>query len=945
MPRRPHDTVDRMRSYHCPRRASPVSTNRRSKGLAIFLAGIALLLIPWAGLGLLSLQSRTATLVIPPGSIDSDSGKGFLAPLRAERLLGKVQGLLFEFPCDHAGGQLSRLRLFEDDREIGPAHAPHGEIREFGEGRFSHWDRNLYFSSSDGRDARDGSRVYRIETPVDLSRAAGLIALALSLAGALLAWMSPFAQARTAPWRARWLDATAGLRTAVAPLPQGWRVVLVLAWISAAGTAALIGRGEHGAYLLSTVPTAGFSDASNALPGYAVFLDGVPRHQENMQTWDHVAMFNGSRIAADMYANRPLFPFLVSCFAWALGVGGASLLVNLLAWALGTWAAVRVAAEIAHAPRAGIVAGLLACVGAGWWFHVDDYSAHQLSFATSALALLVLVRSRVWARAQPAEVHAAIASVLVLASLAYNSGLFFTAAYVLLALRRNRWWHVLLVAIAAIAVQRAWTPLLNRLSDGSFDYYAVERQLFDGAMKIWPQWFHEGSWWRRAWDVFVDTLVPYATVIPLLVIGAIAPLFGGVERGARRATTAAPPALPAIDGGAVLLLFLTIAFPILATIVYSPTATARGYLVFGASTAVWALAGLVAARLRRGPWLGVGAGCLLLGLAAQGLFDTAHARGDARAVKLYMWGQHTWNRETLADLRDSRPSEVLGFAGEPAPRIAGGNVSMIDVGGATGGERSVTLPAFESAKAFVTLPAFKNGIQLGQMLVVRGVLILALAAALHLLDLSGLLPARWWRRRGVALIAIAVLLFVPPVLTRWRRGGPELARHDLYDRALPRRASTVTFEIDVHPSRLLRLEQALRGAPPDPSSATAAPMLADLLTGFGWSDKKGAGVNVEVFAGATSIARFDTEGSGRRRREIDLEALVQALRADPRLRVVAERPDGITSVASWQRGDLEGRRLRLDDDAPRNDPAIPAPILEVRVWSAERPYDPVLLLY
>ena len=44
--------------------------------------------------------------------------------------------------------QRSSLRLFEDGREIGPAHSNHDEIRKFGRGRYSHWGNRLYLSAA-----------------------------------------------------------------------------------------------------------------------------------------------------------------------------------------------------------------------------------------------------------------------------------------------------------------------------------------------------------------------------------------------------------------------------------------------------------------------------------------------------------------------------------------------------------------------------------------------------------------------------------------------------------------------------------------------------------------------------------------------------------------------------------------------------------------------------
>lgn len=55
---------------------------------------------------------------------------------------------------------LSRVRVLEDGVELGPPHCPHEEIRREGQGRFSHWAGNLYFSTSDNTDPRSNGRRY-----------------------------------------------------------------------------------------------------------------------------------------------------------------------------------------------------------------------------------------------------------------------------------------------------------------------------------------------------------------------------------------------------------------------------------------------------------------------------------------------------------------------------------------------------------------------------------------------------------------------------------------------------------------------------------------------------------------------------------------------------------------------------------------------------------------
>ncbi len=59
----------------------------------------------------------------------------------------------------------SRLRLFEDDRLLGPAHAVHENIRTSGRGAYSFWGSGLYFSTSDGTDPNVNGHAYSVVLP------------------------------------------------------------------------------------------------------------------------------------------------------------------------------------------------------------------------------------------------------------------------------------------------------------------------------------------------------------------------------------------------------------------------------------------------------------------------------------------------------------------------------------------------------------------------------------------------------------------------------------------------------------------------------------------------------------------------------------------------------------------------------------------------------------
>jgi hypothetical protein len=63
----------------------------------------------------------------------------------------------------------SALRLWEDDRPLGPAHSLHDTIRAQGGGAYSHWGSDLYFSASDNSDPRTNGRHYELRSRLGLA--------------------------------------------------------------------------------------------------------------------------------------------------------------------------------------------------------------------------------------------------------------------------------------------------------------------------------------------------------------------------------------------------------------------------------------------------------------------------------------------------------------------------------------------------------------------------------------------------------------------------------------------------------------------------------------------------------------------------------------------------------------------------------------------------------
>lgn len=113
-------------------------------------------------------QQKTATL--GSDAIKHEQGKSYV-----------FYGL-HQTPSDSMdNSELSKLRLFENDRELGFAHALHADIRERGAGLYSHWNNSLLFSSSDNSDPRTNGRAYTIKYPLYSSWQVKAIAVSLFL--------------------------------------------------------------------------------------------------------------------------------------------------------------------------------------------------------------------------------------------------------------------------------------------------------------------------------------------------------------------------------------------------------------------------------------------------------------------------------------------------------------------------------------------------------------------------------------------------------------------------------------------------------------------------------------------------------------------------------------------------------------------------------------------
>ncbi len=107
----------------------------------------------------------TPTPTPPPGP----SITGTINVAQAVRDSGYAYAVLQNFGISGDSTQAltaSTLRIFENGRELGPAHTLHADIRQLGGGRFSHWGNALYFSASDNTNPMTNGRTYTYQVYV-----------------------------------------------------------------------------------------------------------------------------------------------------------------------------------------------------------------------------------------------------------------------------------------------------------------------------------------------------------------------------------------------------------------------------------------------------------------------------------------------------------------------------------------------------------------------------------------------------------------------------------------------------------------------------------------------------------------------------------------------------------------------------------------------------------
>jgi hypothetical protein len=94
-----------------------------------------------------------------------------------------LRRLLATIPDSNEKPNASRLVLLEQGAGIGKPHSIHAEIAAAGQGRYSHWNDTLVFSSSDNSDPRSNGRSYAVAFPLSFPAWPALALLLVAAAG------------------------------------------------------------------------------------------------------------------------------------------------------------------------------------------------------------------------------------------------------------------------------------------------------------------------------------------------------------------------------------------------------------------------------------------------------------------------------------------------------------------------------------------------------------------------------------------------------------------------------------------------------------------------------------------------------------------------------------------------------------------------------------------
>lgn len=610
--------------------------------------------------------------------------------------------------------------------------------------------------------------------------------------------------------------------------------------------------------------------------GYTFIAGSQPMMAENSFYIDQTLMFLGAGSRLSMYFTsiRPLYAFMASLLAPATDILSALALINYLAWALAAYVSWRYTSKVFNDEWAAAIAVVLTAFGLGFVIHVNDYSPHILPFAMYYLGTLVIYESGVWREARPWSTHLAIGAYLAVCSLGYSTGLMLAAAYALVAVKRNRWHHVLGALMLGVSSQYVWTIALN---------------VVNGLASHQWQWinvpYYEQWQMRESLGIWASTLSSPSVAVRTFVDSLLQ--FGGVECPLLTALAAISWLLQPRSRAQRWFDFALAATPIAVALVYVQITATRGYLVFGISLWIYStIAGTLATALRAPSTRKIAAVAVVLVFSLQASWSTAYLQGYLIPIKMfYGFTSLTWIRPYVDQWRRTPALSLTDL--EPAPVLFGGTATLRAAGAVIAPDPPI--PSF----------TWRFG------LVARSTIVAYLA----------LVASVWLGRSRLLMIALgSALIWIVPVGAAqiWPRQPTPV--YSTLDSERIRAGDRWRYVVDVGPG-------FLRAAGDVMARATAVEfMVAPVQAPFA----------VRITAGGQELA-VATAGQHVLRSALTARDVVGLLNASGRIEVELTA-DHDTRVFGWQRPDLPGRSVRAAQADLSPITALPA--FELRLLDA-----------
>ena len=390
--------------------------------------------------------------ILPESRMDRELGFAFIvSPLGVRFPLGLLE---LRFSSSDAPSR-SSLQVFENGHPLGPSRSRHDAIRTKGGGRYSYWDENLYFSSSDNTDPRTNERIYGIAGQLVPARWVYGLGLALLVLTGIRRWLSfePEIQERIRH----------GLRILVTPtkafnLPR-WLTIVVLLVGLLTGPLVVLVVWHSGATV--SLALAGFLPLSDAAGYFWCANDLVDR---------------GTTI--DWCHRRPIYSVFLGSLSMVLGRD-----LHLILLVQAAILSLSVVVFIREVSRwLGILFGLTSGIAVAYF--IRDHALVQLMSEVIGLALGILAIT-ILLRAGEGRSPALALVGLVVLSVALNAraGAFFAVPAVLLWIVWIAWqrgaghWRFLAmgigVAASGFAVHGLIVSMVGGTSGGSHGNFAL----------------------------------------------------------------------------------------------------------------------------------------------------------------------------------------------------------------------------------------------------------------------------------------------------------------------------------------------------------------------------------------------------------------------------------------------------------------------------------------